>query len=469
MSGSVVQVSADELRRAAQLLRQVGADLTDLGDRAGAAVTTGQAWAGVAALEQQARVSSLRRLVQLTAAPGAEVATALERCADVADGCAVRVRTWRRRGEELAAEGTALRLQGPPPEPLLEAAWRRRLAEIEEEIARARRWVAEAEEEFDAAQQWASRVVGGAWSVVEAVGRVAGYARTVRTAGRRIPWAVVHTVRTSQMVVQLTRARWAKKATVRAVALARGLETLRSLRGQLVLPRGTGRAVGTARFAPGPFGLIMAWWGAWSDLRSGGGYAGWRGDVTRVLAAGALVGGPLLVAGLFPPLSPAAPTGVTLIGLYQAWTLGNAVWDGLPVVARYVRAAAQSPALRRAAARLSAEAGLRAAWALRDLRTRAAVRTHHLAVSLTERVHDVREHVGEVLEPLRDPRRWVIGLPGGQAPGLPVREVLDQVVGRLADTGPLRDRIRQVGVPILLPGSPLGPVLRAPIRLGGLP
>lgn len=467
---SVLQTSPEELRRAARVLRGVGADLADLGARAASAAPSRDGWAGVAALEQQARLSSLRRLVELTSLPGAEVATVLDRCADVAEGCTVRVLTWRRRVEELTAELTGLRLQGPPPEPVLEVAWRRRVAELEEEVARARRFIDEAEAEFDDAQQWASRVVLGAWSVVEAVHRVVGYAKGVRTAARRIPWAVVHTVRTSQMVVALSRARWAKEAAVRAAALRRGQEILQGLIVQLSPPRGAGRALGTGRFAPGPVGLILAWVTAWSDLRTGGGYEGWRGGITRVLATGALVGGPLTLVGLFPPLVAVAPVGISLIGLYQGWILGNVVWDGVTVGMRYVRLARRAlPGLRRAGVRLAAEAGLRAGWALRDLRTRTLVRSTQLALELEDRVDDVGEHVGRIADPLRDPRRWVVGLPGGRAPGLPIRDVLDEVVERLPGTASLRERIRQVGLPLRLPGSPLGPVLRAPVDLGARP
>lgn len=50
-----------------------------------------------------------------------------------------------------------------------------------------------------------------------------------------------------------------------------------------------------------------------------------------------------------------------------------------------------------------------------------------------------------------------------------MRELVDAVVGRLPETPPLRDRLRQVGVPVRLPAVPLGPVLRAPVELGRLP
>lgn len=468
---SVLQTSPEELRAAARLLRGIGEELETLGGRTVSATRLGDGWAGLAALEQQARASSVQGLVVLAAMPGRQVAGALEQCAGVAEASAVRVRTWTRRIEDGVAELAVLRGQGPPPEPLLEAAWRRRLAEVEGEVVRARRFVDEAEGEFDRAQQEAARVISGAWAVVEEVTRLGTLAKQVRRATTQIPWAVVHTVRTTQMAIDLARARWARSAAVRALALQRAREWTGLVRALLVERSKVPVPVGMARFAPGPQGVVLTWLAALSDARHGGGYEGWRGDTTRVLATGALVGGPLTLAGvIFAPLAPLAPVGLGLVGVYSAWTLGNVVWDGAPVVARYVRLAVRhAPLARQAVAGLATKARVRAADTLRDLRSLAAVGSYRIGVEVRERVDDVREDVGRLVAPLRDPGRWVIGLPGQGGHGIRVKEALGQVVDRLPDTEPLRRRLREVGMPIRLPSTPLGPVLRAPVDLGWPP
>lgn len=437
---SVLRTSPEELRRAARQLRAIGTELESLGGKGSAVAGLDGSWRGLAALEQEERTRSVHSLVGLAAAPGRAVAQELDRCADVADDAGARVRSWTARAEDGVAELSMLRGQVPPPEPLLEAAWRRRLEEVEREIERARIRVGDAEADFDRAQQRAAEVIAGAWSVVEELARLGALGKDVRSAARRIPWAVVHTVRTSQMAISFARARFARSAAVRALALQRANAQLQALLAVMV---GGGKGptrVGMARFAPGPVGLILSWVAALSDVRSGGGYQGWRGGTTRVLAAGALVGGPLIVAGVvFPPLAPAAPVGVGLVGLYQAWSIGNAVWDGIPVMVRYARLAVRhAPLVARTGAQLTAVAGVRAAGRLRRLRDLAVVRGYQSAVDLGRRVDDVGEQIG-------------------------------RMVVRLPDSGRLRDRLREVGVPIRLPSTPLGPVLRAPVELGRLP
>ncbi|WP_158288667.1 hypothetical protein [Ornithinimicrobium flavum] len=447
----VLATSPEELRRAARVLRTVSDGLEGLGDRVQQADLTGDAWTGLAALEHRARTGALRRLVTLTAAPGLEVAGALERCAEVAEDAGARARAGLRRLEQGMAELRSLRTLGPPPEPLLEQAWRRRVAEVEQEVEQARRAVARAEEVFDLAQREAAGVLGRAWSVVEEAPAVRELAADLRRAVTGLPRHVAHVVRTTDMVVSLARARWAAEAPARALALQRATLRLQELWLQLRAPGEARRRFGRTRLVPGPVGWVSAWLAAWSDVQDGGGYEGWRGGLTRVLARGALVGGPVALMGLHPALAPAAPVGLGLISAYQAWTLGNVVWDSVPTVVRYTRLAVRhAPVVLEAVGAAAVRARNRATARLRELRAAGSRRAAEVGLAGSRRVAEV-------------------GLAGSRRVaevGARVRDVTHEVTWRLPGAGPLRDRIRQVGVPIRLPAVPLGPVLRVPVDLG---
>lgn len=270
LSPSVTTCDPDELRRAARLLLGVSQEVHQLAGRTQSAATV-DGWLGVAALEQQGRAAGLGALVESTIRPQEEVAGALDRCADVAETCAGRVRLWTRRAAELGAEQSRLRTMGPPPDPLLERAWRRRLEEIDAELARARRLVDEAEEAFDAAQRQAASVVSGAWSAVR---ELADLGQVLKDLGklpglllkfpRRVVW-------TSAMLVALAQARWARAAPVRALARQRLDVLLSRLRGLLRTTPHKRTWVTKLRGVPGPIGMVLAWFTAWTDVRTGGG------------------------------------------------------------------------------------------------------------------------------------------------------------------------------------------------------
>lgn len=467
-TSSVLATSPEELRRAARTLRRLGEDLEIVGARVASGSQSPDGWGGLAALEQQARTDALRRLVTLSAAPGLEVSRALDRCADVAEDAAAQVRSGARRLEQALAELTRLRALGPPPEPLLEEARRRRVHEVEAEVAHVRALMEQAEDSFDVAQQQAAGVLGRAWSVVEEAPGLWEVGSAVHGAVTALPKKVLQVVRTTDMVVNLARARWAADAAVRTAALQRGTARLAQLWQQLTTPRG-GTRLARVRFVPGPVGTVMSWFAAWDDRRDGGGYAGWRGGVTRVLATGALVGGPVTLAGLIPGMQMAVPVGIGLITVYQSWMLGNAAWDALPAARRYARLVVrQAPLVRDAAVDLARRGRARAVERLADLRTTVLSRVASVGLQATRRLEDVRVEVEETLAPLRDPGRWTIGLPRAGEVVRPVRDLVDDLVGKLPGTRPVREQMRRVGVPIRLPGVPLGPVLRAPVELGRL-
>lgn len=431
---SVLLVSPDELRQAGRLLRGVGEQVEELADRARQqTVDLGEAWTGLAALEQAARAAAVRELVRLTARPGRVAAEAIDRAAGVAESAGSRVRAWSRRVDECRAELTALQTLGPPPDPLLEQLWRRRLHDVEQELVRARCLVEEAEREWQAVEQDVSAIVSTAWSVVTELNEARQVLQPVLQTVTKT-WATVRSAGlATATAIALARARWQRSAPLRDQALRRARVWFRELT--------TGRPgrgkdwtlVRTMKFVPGPIGWVLTYLGALQDVRTGGGYEGWRGDVTRFLAASALVGGPLMLAGIVLP--PLGLTGFVAVSAYQVWTAGNLVWDNRAPLIRYARQAGEAMAL--------------ADRQLDQLKVRALVRA------------------AGVMTTLRDPQTWPVTPTG---PLLPVRvtEVLGPVLRRRPDLEWLRERWRQVGDPLRLPAVPLPPVL-PPLRLGTWP
>lgn len=430
----VLLVRPDELRQAGRLLRGVGEQVEELADRARQEVADlGQTWTGLAALEQQARAAVVRELVRVTARPGRAAADALDRAAEVAASAGDRVRAWTRRVDDCRAELTALRAAGPPPEPHLEQVWRRRLQQVEQELVLAQCLVGEAEQEWRAVEQDVVAVVSTAWSVVTELEQARQVLQPVLQAATKAWTSVRSAGLTTATAIALARARWQRSAPLRDLALRRARVWLRQL---TTGKPGRGKdwtLVRKAKFVPGPVGWVLTYLGALDDVRTGGGYPGWRGDVTRFLAGGALVGGPLMVLGLaLPPLGLA---GITAVSAYQAWTAGNLVWDNRGAVLRYARQAAEGAVL--------------VDRKLDELRARAYLR------------------VAEHLTMLREARTWQV-TPSGPRPRIDVLDTLGPVLERLPDIEWLRERWRQVGEPVRLPAVPLPPIL-PPLRVGTWP
>lgn len=474
MTGSVLFASPAELHQAARVVRGLGGEAQALAGRIGASAAP-QGWTGVAALARQARAQSLADLVRATAEPAQELAGAVERCAQVAEDAGAQVLRWRRVVDDALVELTRLRAVGPPPEPELLELWRRRLEELEREVATARRRIAEAEDDFAAAQQRAAEVVAGAWSVVEDLGDL----KRVRRKVRQLPGQVVGTglrvAYGAEAVVAAAQARWAGSAALRAQALARARSALDMLQ-SLARP---GTTVGRLRVVPGPPGLVLTWIGALSEVRTGAGYDGWRGTVTRVTAGGALLGGPLILAGgLLHPVVPAI--GVALVGLHQAWMTCNLVWDGVGTALRYARRLA--PAVRhvgeqtsravavagaRATARLR-EVGQHATLAGRAARARVEHELRDVGVRVATHARGVRSEVGERLEGLGERLREAdrAAREGVQEQ---TRRALDEVLTRTPEGEQLKDWWRSLGEPLRLPGGPLLPGLPGGPLVPGLP
>lgn len=429
-ASSVLLAAPEELHRACRLLRAVGDELETVGARVAEGPGT-DAWSGLAAWEQRARVCSVKARVVSAAAPPREAAAAVERCAEVAERAAGQVRSWDRVRDRALEQMQALRALGPPPEPTAAELWRQRLVELAREQELARRWSQEAEQEYASAQRLAADAITRAWTVAQDVLEMARVPERAWKAAGYAVGTVARLALATETVLELARARWARTAAVRAGAARRVRALMQRLRALSRTGRGSAKLRGLS-LTPGPLGMTLAWVGAWSDVRDGGGYAGWRGGLTRVFAAGAIGGGPVAVLGFWFP--PAAVAGVSLLGAYQAWTLGNLAWDGVGTVRRYAgRFAARLPELRARVARAAARASLR----LHEVRHRTLAAGRRLTVEVGHRVDRVEDAVGKVLR-------------------------------RLPDVEPARRWWRDVGQPIRLPQVPLGPVLRAPIELGRL-
>ncbi|KUG51565.1 hypothetical protein AVL62_09585 [Serinicoccus chungangensis] len=433
MSTSVLRTSPEEMERAAWSLRAAGEQIEAAADRLLGGAPQQPGWSGLAAWEASARTRAVHRVTRAAAGAPREAATAVLDCAAAARVASQEVSTWTRRAERARAEVLALQLPGPPPEPGLELLRRRRIEQLQHEEALARRRVAAVEDEFREQERAAARRVAQAWDLLQEV-------RDLATAPRKAVEAFGYAwgtgervVRTTQLAVQLARARWSRAADLRRQALRRAARALSRLRA-LVRVRG-GAALGRVALVPGPHRLVTAWLGAWGDVRDGGGYAGWRGEVTRGLAAAGIVGGFMVVPGT--ALHPAVGgVGVGLLTVWAAWSSGNAAWDGGSALVRYARR--HGPPFLQRTGRRVAVASQRALSRLRGVR-----------------------------ESLLGPagvRHRVVGLPGGRV-RLPSRELVDRLVGRLPGTEPVREWWRRAGDPLLMPVV-RAPVLPGPVRLG---
>lgn len=462
----VLQVAPQEWRHGCRMLRGAGAELEALGTRVLAGSTTTDAWSGLAALEQRARIHAMHTLIISATGPSQMVAAAVERCAAEAEAAAEQVRSWGRVQERAVAEGRALRAAGPPPEPVLEEVWRRRLLELEQQEGLARRRSREAEEYFAEAQRRTAATIEGAWSTVR---EIEGLARLANATWKGLGLGsglVARLVLATDAALAMVRARWARGAAVRA----RAAERLRSRLGQLRTLSTPGYA--PTRFkaftmVPGPLGLAVSVLNAGKDVRTGGGYSGWRARVTRGLAGGALAGVPLLISTpLFPP---GLIIGVSLISAYSAWSLGNTVWDGRGTVVRYARKVGRGlGVMRDRAIGVAKGASIR----LQEVRDRAVVSAAKVTLSVGGRLDRARDTADSVLATGGDRSSRVIGLTPGGPLIVPLRESIDRLLGRLPgrlpEVEPMRRWWREVGQPIRLPAVPLGPVLRMPVDLGRL-
>lgn len=331
---TVLACDPDELEAVAAGLRRVAAELeAAAGQVAGATVHD---WSGAAASEQAGRRSTAAELLGSFVPSVEQFAGGLEVVAGAAHEEGAFVRRHLSLGEEVMLERRRLLTVGAPTEPVAAQRWSARVAELEVE----QRWheslVAEAERRFEMSEQ----------AVTQLLERV----RTALT--DPVKDLVLLAVATKQSVGFLKSGRLAvtSSATVRRLWSIRGAGGERTLhvmqqRIQSELrglapkpPAWASKLPGVTRLtgALGRAAPALVVLDAGPRLVDGGGYEGWRGGTTRVLAGAAVSG--VLVAGAVTVGIVAAPVagavGLGAVAVYQGWSLGNHVYDNRAAIGR---------------------------------------------------------------------------------------------------------------------------------------
>lgn len=319
---TVLACDPDELESTARTLRQLATEL----DTVATAVSTSTVpdWSGLAALEQGARRSEAGELVRSLAPQVEQVATGVSRVAVAAREEGALVRHHGRLAEEAALERARLLAAGAPPDPVAAARWAAQL----EELGSSRRWheslVAQAEGRFEQVQRTVSTTLDRIraalpqdladlftlWAAAEnaiKLGRAGSALGTSASTTRRLR-------RMRGRAGERTRHQVQQR-------FSKGLARLKKSPPGWVskVPR-----IGPVAEAVGRRAPAMVLVGAVPDTLDGGGYSGWRGGTTRVLAGAAVVGtiGAVVVA------APAAATvGLGAAATYQLWAIGNTVYD----------------------------------------------------------------------------------------------------------------------------------------------
>lgn len=440
---AVLSASPDELRRAARLLRGVGAQMQSAAQVASRQARVEQYWQGLAATAFVARTEVLADVARKVVDPAQVAADLLEQFARGTEDAQAQVRTWSKVVAEHTQELTTLRGLGPPAEPALLETWCRRVAELEQGIERARGLIRRAEEEFAQGQQLAAGAIRELW---EPVGRTIDQVVFAVQLGTSVFKGVTRSrsaIWSTRTVLDWMRSRWGATRTHRAAALERFQEAMRRFEKPNKL------AAKVPRWFRAPGGIIggpvlsaYQMWGAWQDMQDGGGYDGWRGRTTRTLAGAALVGVPLTyTTPLFPPVGLVA---IGTVSTYQAWMAGNWVYDHRTQIVQAGRSVLErAPAVRRTVDRAATRALVGAVGRAQRFFSEAG----HLQRQAQERLAYGR---GTVLETVRHP----LGS---------LRRQVEVVVDRLPDSGAVRESLRQLGEPIRMPDVPLCVVERLPV------
>lgn len=319
---SVLACDPDALEATARTMRRLAAELDAVaGEVATAAV---QDWGGLAALEQDGRRHEAGDLLRSFVPQVDEVATGITRVAEVAREEGAAVRQHVRLGEQAASERARTIALGPPPDPVAAARWELRV----EELGASQRWheslVVQAQHRFDQVQALVTATLDRIRAAVPE------------------PLADVLLLRiTVEQTVKLARA---GQGTVSSVATTRRLRRLRGRVGERTLhqvqqrveknlarlklapPAWAEKVPGVRRIAAavGKAAPVLVLVDAVPDAVDGGGYSGWRGGATRVLAGAAVVG----TFGAVVLAAPAAATiGLGAAATYQVWAVGNTIYD----------------------------------------------------------------------------------------------------------------------------------------------
>lgn len=475
--GAALATSPEDLRAAARSLREVGHEASALGRALGLGMAgTSSGWSGLAALEQQARVESLQLLVGRVPGPGDEAALLLERCAMAAEDSADRVRAWTRTLEEARSTAHQLRVAGPPPDPAGLQAWQRLVAELDAQVARSSALIQQAEEDFDLVARQVAGAVREVWSDVQAgatelqalvdLGRKGANAKDKLTAARLAAPGLVALALASR-----------DSGLARAKAHVKAMERLWAVKAhQLEPPLVEKRIRALVAKLPGSPSLprvppvllrggtgLYAMYDAAGTVVDGGGYDGWRGGVSRVLGAGAVMAAP----ATFSAIPPVALAGAVTLGAYTAWMTGNWVYDNRGRIVDAGRTAVRVGRRAGRAVGSAVEGGLRIAGSAVERGVRAT----------GSAVRDGLREAGEASRALQ--RRASMGAAGvafrtGQAVDGAIGRLRDRGVRELATLGGLAgevgDGLRSVGKEwsrITLPDLP--PLPRLPVELPSMP
>lgn len=328
---TVLACDPDALESTARTLRQLAAELDTVATRV--STPTVADWSGLAATEQGARRSEAADLVRSVTPRVEEVAEGVSRVAVAAREEGALVRHHARLAEEAALERARLLAAGTPTDPVAAA---RRAARLEE-LGASQRWheslVAQAQDRFEQVQ---GAVCAALDRIRAALPQELADLFTLWGAGEdvvqlaRAGSALGTSVSTTRRLRRM-RGRAGERTLHRVQQrVVKGLDRLEDLRWKLFtkVPRIGPAAEVVSRRAP-----VMVLVDAVPDTIDGGGYSGWRGGTTRVLAGAAVVGtiGAVVVA------APAAATvGLGAAATYQLWTIGNAVYDNRKEIERAV-------------------------------------------------------------------------------------------------------------------------------------
>ncbi|WP_109474730.1 hypothetical protein [Ornithinimicrobium cavernae] len=306
----------EDLRLAARTLHGAAAELEEVAARLGrSGATASGGWQGVAALGHQVATERVRAVVLGRCAPAHDAAGSLAVLADQAEHAVAAVRSAQRARDEATAERIRqITLLGTVTDPLEIAAIRERIMCSDRVIRRAEDEIAWVEERLEQGRRAAEEVLRSSWLGI-GLGELGDLVR----AGQEIApvWRGGSLLVVGTRVLLATAGLARELSPVARLALeARLLRLLRVVRKPpiiFVLSRLAFRVVI-------PLTVIPA---AWSDLRDGGGYEGWRGVTLRVTAALAIPGSVAMVV----PHPVVAGLGAVTVGAYYLAKGGFAIYD----------------------------------------------------------------------------------------------------------------------------------------------
>jgi len=350
------------LRDAARRLTEVGRDLDAGGQRiASTGAATLGSWQGSASLLMAARARELRRVTQQKEQALTVVAQATERYADEVEQAKDEVRRlnelWDeavRRGQQQAAAAATARAAAErqaqaAAERAAAAGERARqravqsyddgsaaLAESQAQLEqRYRRLNEELEQDgFSLARALSSRD-----PITFLPGWIAGGVYTGQAAFKGLTTGVKAAKLARYSVLLRQVSQYFDVGNVRVASALRASAEFRALSEALYGKTSTTRFIGGARTVAGKAFLPLTLVSGLADIRTGGGYEGWRDPATRVAGATGVAGATALLISASPFLFTLGPVGFAVAGAavlaYGAWSIGNFVYDHRKAIAAF--------------------------------------------------------------------------------------------------------------------------------------